>query len=468
MINSTIGWRPDAVTASVQALQQLDNLSRLPYEELRLIAPLCVLRAFEPGEVIVAERSIARVLFVLTHGSVTVSRDDTGGNKVLLSLLGRGDVFGEGGLFGSRFRRITARAETRVYLLQIAYDELNRLLPSLPRFAAQLRLAYRERLLQTTLASVPLFAGLTAIERMGLATDLDDRHIERGATIMHSGTDAEALHIIADGQAVVVRDGRRMAVLNPGDFFGEMELLGLAVPEADVVALTPVHILSLPQMTFTQLLQEHPPLGVGMRDIARARLQAGMSAVQIVATEAAIDAGVVRGPKVLARVPSLCPPGCNLCERGCAERFGATRIHLNGTGFGSFDVPVGCRHCSSSPECVEACPEDAIRFGEDGFLHVTDRCTGCTACADACPYHAIDMIPLYPTARDPLNWVLHRVKRPPPLRLHANKCDGCHGYSDQACISICPTGSLRWVSVDELLDEKLVAVGRAETSLAAN
>jgi len=442
-------WRPDDVPRCVRTLQQLDSLSHLPEAELAHLVPCCVLRGFEPGEQITAEREIARTLYILLQGSVSLSQADQSGHNVLLALLGRGDIFGEGGLFGLRYRRVTGRAETRVILLQIANSELLPMLPGLPTFTDQMHRAYRERLLQTTLARVPLFAGLTAIERMALASELKEQQIGRGehVEVMQGDqpADAPTLSIIAEGQAVVARDGRQIAVLNPGDFFGEMELLQFDTPVADIIALTPLHILALSATTFTQLLHEHPAIAAGMRDLAQQRLREGHTAEDLEMTEAAIAAGIVRGRKVLARIPALCPPGCNLCEQACAGRHGASRIQLNGTTFGSYDVPKGCMHCTWSPECSDACPENAFQIGDDGLLFVNDRCTGCGVCAEACPYDAISMIPLYLPVTGPLDWMLRRVRPQKPLRMHANKCDGCHGYSDQACISICPTGSLRWV-----------------------
>jgi Fe-S-cluster-containing hydrogenase component 2/CRP-like cAMP-binding protein len=384
---------------------------------------------------------------------VSLSQADPAGHEVLLALLGRGDIFGEGGLFGLRYRRVSGRAETRVILLQIVNSELLPLLATLPVFTDQLHHAYRDRLLQTTLARVPLFAGLTAIERMALTAELEERQIGRGeqVQIIRPGTaGGPTLSIIAEGQAVVARDGRQIAVLNPGDFFGEMELLQFDTPMADITALTPLHILSLSAPIFMQLLREHPTIAAGMRELAHKRLSEGHTEDHISMTEAAIESGVVRGRKVLARIPALCPPGCNLCEQACAGRHGATRIRLNGTSIGSYDIPNGCRHCTWSPECSDACPENAIQIGDNGLLFVNDKCTGCAACVEACPYDAISMIPLYPPVSGSLDWMLRRVRRPKALRLDANKCDGCHGYSDQACISICPTGSLRWVN-DEML-----------------
>jgi CRP-like cAMP-binding protein/Fe-S-cluster-containing dehydrogenase component len=463
-------WRPSDVTGCVSTLQQLDRLSRLPKAELATLAPLCVLRGFEAGEQITTERDIARMLYIVLQGTVSLSQIDPGGQDVLLAMLGRGDIFGEGGLFGLRYRRVTGCAETRVILLQIANSELLPKLSSLPVFRVQLHRAYRDRLLQTTLARVPLFSALTPIERMALTAELEEQQIERGEHVQITRNEAPAgsptLSIIAEGQAIVGRNGRQIAVLNPGDFFGEMELLHIDTPVADISALTPLHILTLSASTFTQLLEEHPAIAAGMRELAQQRLREGHTEQHISMTEAAIEAGVVRGRKVLARIPALCPPGCNLCEQACAGRHGATRIHLDGTNIGNYDIPTGCMHCTWSPECSDACPENAIQLGDNGLLFVNDHCTGCGACAEACPYDAITMIPLYPPITNTLDWMLRRVHQPKPIRMHANKCDGCHGYSDQACLSICPTGSLRWIDDETLyaqeVSQNLHRIGETE------
>ena len=55
--------------------------------------------------------------------------------------------------------------------------------------------------------------------------------------------------------------------------------------------------------------------------------------------------------------------------------------------------PVLCNHCTDAP-CVEACPVEpkAMYKTEDGItMHNDERCIGCRACQDACPYSKMEV-----------------------------------------------------------------------------
>ena len=92
--------------------------------------------------------------------------------------------------------------------------------------------------------------------------------------------------------------------------------------------------------------------------------------------------------------------GCKTCEVACKQEEGApdgvqliTVLEdgpkmVNGKLDFVYRVNV-CRHCDE-PDCAEACPEDAITKRGDGIVILNvDQCTGCQLCMDACPYDAI-------------------------------------------------------------------------------
>jgi NADPH-dependent glutamate synthase beta subunit-like oxidoreductase len=56
---------------------------------------------------------------------------------------------------------------------------------------------------------------------------------------------------------------------------------------------------------------------------------------------------------------------------------------------------LSCGNCCECDGCLGACPEDAvIKLGAGHRYRIDyDRCTGCGACYDQCPVHAIEMFP---------------------------------------------------------------------------
>jgi CRP-like cAMP-binding protein/Fe-S-cluster-containing hydrogenase component 2 len=447
----------------VDALAQLDCLHGVPREDLARLADLCVLRTFVPGTIILSERTPCDFVYLILRGTASLTLHDRAGHEVLVGVLNRGDCFGEGPLFGDLFRGSNVLAETACYLLQIPRDALRAILDSAPELAAALRAIYRQRMVESTLGRVPLFGRLSPLERAQLAALLRPQHYARGATIIHQGAPGQALFLIEEGQVVVEQSGQTIAHLDEGDFFGEMSLLAQSRHNADVRALCPVEVLALPAAEFNRLLQQQPALKAQLQEVVNQRLAANASMrrnnERIHQLTAAVDHGLLRGTHVLVRDPQRCEEGCKICEEACATRHGQARIHFDGVLLDGLDVTDSCRQCRVGAECVEVCPSDAIQWNDRGALVITDQCTGCGACAPACPYGAIQMVAHDATSSSIL-WSLWRQlkrRRNPtiPLQrtqptLRADKCDLCHGYDDLACVSACPTGALRLMPVEEL------------------
>jgi CRP-like cAMP-binding protein len=64
--------------------------------------------------------------------------------------------------------------------------------------------------------------------------------------------------IIIDGTARVVRKGKRLATVGPGDFVGEMSLIDGYPRSASVVAETAVEALTLSSTAFKKLVADVP------------------------------------------------------------------------------------------------------------------------------------------------------------------------------------------------------------------
>ena len=130
--------------------------------------------------------------------------------------------------------------------------------------------------------------------------------------------------------------------------------------------------------------------------------------------------------------------GCQRCEINCTlvndgeasshiSRVKVTRNLMDNNGHGTYQddwvyFPDTCRQCEV-PWCGEACPVEAIYSDENGVKHVDEeKCVGCGACVEACPWHM-------PT----LN----------PETKKSSKCISCG-----SCIEGCVTGALALVPWD--------------------
>jgi CRP/FNR family transcriptional regulator, cyclic AMP receptor protein len=104
--------------------------------------------------------------------------------------------------------------------------------------------------LKAFLAATPFFGGLSDVSLDILASMLVERRFEVGATVVAEGEPGRSMYIVRSGELVVSKlgdSGRliRMAVLQPGDFFGEMTLIEMQNRSATVVAESPTVLYEL-------------------------------------------------------------------------------------------------------------------------------------------------------------------------------------------------------------------------------
>jgi CRP/FNR family transcriptional regulator, cyclic AMP receptor protein len=116
------------------------------------------------------------------------------------------------------------------------------------------------------LSGVPLFAGFSSKHLNKLAEKTDQLSFQPGQSIVVEGDPGEALYVILSGQAKVTRGGKRVAMLLPGDFFGEMSAIDGGPRTASVVAQTPMEVLRLFRHTLARLIEDEPQVGLKLLD----------------------------------------------------------------------------------------------------------------------------------------------------------------------------------------------------------
>ena len=88
---------------------------------------------------------------------------------------------------------------------------------------------------------------------------------------------------------------------------------------------------------------------------------------------------------------------------------------------------------------MKVCPEEAIYRGEKAVLISEEKCIGCRACIDACPFGAI----------------LIDSKTLKPI-----KCDLCNG--NPACVTVCPKDAIKYNRIEVLPKIKMLKIHKKE------
>ncbi|HLH64375.1 MAG TPA: 4Fe-4S dicluster domain-containing protein [Solirubrobacteraceae bacterium] len=152
--------------------------------------------------------------------------------------------------------------------------------------------------------------------------------------------------------------------------------------------------------------------------------------------------------------------GCHACTVACkvehGVELGVFRTWVKYVERGEFPHTrrhfsvLRCNHCTDAP-CVEICPVKALYKRQDGIVDFDpDRCIGCKACLNACPYDALYIDPRSNTAAK-CNFCAHRVDS---------------GLAP-ACEVVCPVGAIISGDADDPDSEVSRILGRLPSQVRA-
>ena len=117
------------------------------------------------------------------------------------------------------------------------------------------------------LRRVPLFSGLTEQQIERLAAGSVRRNFPRGRVIVTEGEPSQSLYILLSGRAKVQRsdtEGKEviLAVIGPGECFGEMSLIDDSPRSASVITIDTSDFMAINKESFKSMMLSSPEMSL--------------------------------------------------------------------------------------------------------------------------------------------------------------------------------------------------------------
>jgi CRP-like cAMP-binding protein len=122
------------------------------------------------------------------------------------------------------------------------------------------------------LSKVPLLAGLDrhGLEEVGRLADEVD--LPAGRVVARQGSSGDEFFVIVDGTVSIDQDGKHLGDEGPGDFFGELALLGRVPRTATATCTTACRLLVIGHREFHTMLADFPKIQSAVLEAAAQRI----------------------------------------------------------------------------------------------------------------------------------------------------------------------------------------------------
>jgi len=217
-------------------MSKTDHLRNVPIftdlsdSDLTKISTKMVSREYEKGQIILLEESMGETFFIITRGTVKVTRLSDDGREVILAILGESDFFGEMSLLDGEGRSANIVVNENAEVMTLSRRDFLECLESYPKIAIALleELAVRLRKSDQQIESLSLSDSEQRIGITLIRLAEEQGTIKRGNVIVHNlpfqqdianmaGTSRETvsrtLKLLED-KKLVKRDGSDITIYN--------------------------------------------------------------------------------------------------------------------------------------------------------------------------------------------------------------------------------------------------------------
>ena len=123
-------------------------------------------------------------------------------------------------------------------------------------------------------ARIPLFSGVSKKGLQAIVAAADEVTVGPGKDLVREGDHGRHLYVVVEGSVKVVRGGRTVASLGPGEYFGELALISGAPRTATVTSEEDSTLMVLDPRRFDVILEREPKIARAILATVGDRLRA--------------------------------------------------------------------------------------------------------------------------------------------------------------------------------------------------
>jgi CRP-like cAMP-binding protein len=245
---------------SYKELKKYSYFSGLSDGALEALARKLTVVEFPAGTSIIRENAPADSYYLVSKGELDVLKRTKWGQSAKISIVGRGEGFGEMALLTCSHRFCSVSAKTDVTLLKLTKKDFEEIITNDAVFLNMMEEKVKDYSQYHKLKTLQPLALLEPEKMLALVEKLKEETYHPGENIITQGEKGHLYYIIKSGRAAVIRkekdrEPEQVAVLGSGEGFGEEALIREKPRSATVKAIDETTVLVLDQADFDQILR---------------------------------------------------------------------------------------------------------------------------------------------------------------------------------------------------------------------
>jgi CRP-like cAMP-binding protein len=250
----------DSATPSKEQLRNYCYFHNLSNSALEAIAKKLHIERISAGTEIIREGESADTFYFIKDGAVEVYKKTPSGQTSVLSVLGKGEGFGEMALLTSSLRKATVIAKTDLTLyklFKIDFEEVVRLDSTFSTTLMEKAWGYDQF---DKIKTLQPFALLRPEKMATIIAKLVEKRHGPGENIITQGEKGDFYYIVKSGRVAVLKkmledEPEHVATLGPGEGFGEEALITDSPRSATVRTIDDTVLWALSRTDFERVMK---------------------------------------------------------------------------------------------------------------------------------------------------------------------------------------------------------------------